>query len=211
MNSERMQSSQVVNKMKELNREIERLKSSEKIKQTEIDMLKEKLDKTKKKLSDIENEQEEMIEKNHALKKEKASLENQLLFGSGNGAGEGGRGDFEKEKLREKIDELMAKIENKRQKLEWMRRENEFYNQIITVFLTIRKVIEKEKKYCYMLATEKDVLMKKQLMDGITMCGDKSQQLDDKLKKLLRTVKQQQNQTYWREKMMTTEFPVGEH
>lgn len=53
-------------------------------------------------------------------------------------------------------------------------RENNFYHQITTIFLTIKKVIEKEKKFCFLMAQETDVLKKRQIMDGINMCREKS-------------------------------------
>jgi len=45
--------------------------------------------------------------------------------------------------------------------------ENNFYHQTTTVFLTIKKIIDKEKKFCFMFAEEENVLEKKRLMDAI--------------------------------------------
>ena len=49
----------------------------------------------------------------------------------------------------------------KKAKIQRLGKENEFYHQIVTIFLTLKKVIETENKYCYMLATETDVLKKR--------------------------------------------------
>ncbi len=45
-------------------------------------------------------------------------------------------------------------------KIKKLIQENEFYNQIIALFITSKKLMEKEKKYCYMLATETNTLKK---------------------------------------------------
>ena len=40
--------------------------------------------------------------------------------------------------------------------------ENQFYHQTISVLLTIKKVIEKEKQYCFKFAAEKNDQVMKQ-------------------------------------------------
>ena len=45
-----------------------------------------------------------------------------------------------------------------------------------------------------MMAQESDVLKKKQLMDAINLCGEKTKQLDTKLAKILKSAKDTQIQ-----------------
>lgn len=94
--------------------------------------------------------------------------------------------DFERMKMREKLSELEIKLDKKRSKIKALNVENNFYHQTTQLFLTIKKIVDKEKKFCFMMAQEQDVLKKKQLMDGINMCGEKTKQLDTKLAKLLK-------------------------
>eukprot|EP00347_Sterkiella_histriomuscorum_P007684 403347970 len=190
MNNERQFSSQTQNKLKELNREIDRLKSALGIKEAENKILKEQLDREKKKRKEAEDDMDEKIEMNQELKKQVSNLESQLLFG-GNSTNEE-RIEFEKQKMREKLEELLTQQVLDQEQIETLNRENEFYNQIITLFLTIQKVSDKEKKYCYMMASETDILKKSQLMEAISQCGDKAKQLDDKLRKILRQVRKNQ-------------------
>jgi len=67
-----------------------------------------------------------MVEKIHSLKKEKANLENQLLMAP-NGMG-GERNEFEKGKLKERLEILEGKVEKKRRKIGELDKENDFYN-----------------------------------------------------------------------------------
>lgn len=90
----------------------------------------------------------------------------------GTGNSSNGSNDFEKIKMREIIDQLNRKLDKKRSKCKALDLENSFYHEITTVFLTLKKVMEKEKKYCYMMATDNDVLRKSQYMEGIANCGD---------------------------------------
>lgn len=148
------------------------MKSIERIKQGDFDRLKDQYEQVKRRLKEVEEEKDELYDKNLALKKERSVLESQaMMFGD---PGNSGMNDFEKNKLKENIEKLYDKLEKKKEKITRLDRENNFYHQTTTIFLTIKKVIEKEKKYCFMLATETDVLKKKQLMDAITMCGDKA-------------------------------------
>jgi len=70
----------------------------------EIDRLKSSMDSYKKKAKELEDQNEALIEKNYQLKKERAEMENNLLFKDGGGAH--AINDFEKQKLREKVEEL---------------------------------------------------------------------------------------------------------
>lgn len=117
------------------------------------------------------------MDKVHLLKNEKAEIERQMLFSDGSGQGKGSldaQSDFERKKLREKIQELEHKLDKKRVKAKQLNLENNFYHQTTQLFLTIKKIVEKEKKFCFMMAQEADVLKKKQLMDAINLCGEKT-------------------------------------
>jgi len=124
------------------------------------------------------------------LKKEKAELENHLLF-KDSGSGQSALNDFEKQKLREKVEELQEKMRKTKQKKKALNVENNFYHQTTTVFLTIKKIIDKEKKFCFMYAEEQNVLEKKRLMDAIHKCRDQVQKLDIRLKVLLEEASKQ--------------------
>jgi len=63
--------------------------------------------------------------------------------------------------MKERLEQLYEKVMKKKAKIQRLGKENEFYHQIVTIFLTLKKVIETENKYCYMLATETDVLKKR--------------------------------------------------
>jgi hypothetical protein len=89
------------------------------------------------------------MEKVHTLKKERSLMEGQMVMMS---PGSNDHSDFERTRLRERVQLLESKLEKKVLKIELLDRENDFYNQIITLFLTIKKVIEKEKMYCYVMA-----------------------------------------------------------
>ena len=67
----------------------------DKVKQQELDRFKEVTEKQKRKIKDLEEENENLLEKNHTLKKEKAELERGLLMGNDKG-GSGDLSDFEK-------------------------------------------------------------------------------------------------------------------
>lgn len=73
--------------VKELQRELEKLKSIERLKQAELDRYKEQNEKQRKKLKEMEDQYEQMVEKTHTLKKEKGNLESQMLFEGGRGNG----------------------------------------------------------------------------------------------------------------------------
>src|SRR3569833_3294998 len=83
-----------------LQRVFEMMKSVEKIRQAELDRFKESNAQLKKKVKDMEEENEVLVEKNHALKKEKANLENDLLFKVFCFGGNEQINDLEKKKLR---------------------------------------------------------------------------------------------------------------
>jgi archaellum component FlaC len=108
------------------------------------------LDKQKKKMKELEEENESLHDKYHALKSEYGRLESDILLMDNKGTGQ--INDFEKQKLRLKLQELTDKLHKSKEKKRLLDKENNFYNQTTTVFLTIKKVIEKEKKYCFMMA-----------------------------------------------------------
>jgi predicted RNase H-like nuclease (RuvC/YqgF family) len=112
LEQERLASTMTSIRVRDLQRELERFKSLEKVKSAEIERHKETIDKQKKKFKEIESENEELHEKIHTLKQEKAELERQLLF-QGSSSNDVNM-DFEKTKLRQKIEELERKIEKKR-------------------------------------------------------------------------------------------------
>lgn len=102
-------------KLKEVMLDLEKSRQMERIKNAEAERIKELYEKSKKKCKEVEEEQEELVEKIHNLKKEKAALENQLLMApSGNSAD---RSDFEKTKLKERVEILETKLEKKRGKI----------------------------------------------------------------------------------------------
>lgn len=93
-----------------------------------MERLKEQSEKQKKQMKELEDEKDEMLDKIHTLKKEKSVLENQIVYGNNGKGGVDERTDFEKTKMKEKIDELYAKIQKKKDKLAKINRENNFYH-----------------------------------------------------------------------------------
>lgn len=57
--------------------------------------------------------------------------------------------DFEKMRLKQKVEDLQKMMVTADSRCEGLKKENDFYHKITTLFLTIRKVIDKEKKFCY--------------------------------------------------------------
>ena len=151
--NERSQNSQKVSKLKEVQRDLERLQTFDKVRQAEMQRLKETYEKLKKKTKEVEDENEELHEKVHQLKKDKSEAENQLLLiqGGGNSGSAGSQGeskganDYEKQKLKERVEICEQKLAKKRLELKRQDAENQFYHQTISIFTTIKKVIEKEK------------------------------------------------------------------
>jgi len=88
------------------------------VRTTELVRYKEQTDKMKRKIKEMEEENETLHDKLHLLKKEKADMENILLSNNGaSSSGGGGGTDFEKEKLKEKVVHIEAKLDKKRLEL----------------------------------------------------------------------------------------------
>jgi hypothetical protein len=62
--------------------------------------------------------------------------------------------EYERTMLSHKCEELEAKLDRKRVRIRELDIENNFYHQTTTIFLTIKKIIEKEKQFCFMLASK---------------------------------------------------------
>lgn len=54
-------------------------------------------------------------------------------------------------KTQENLDEIKIKYNRVKEKCFKLNKESEFYNQLITVFLTIKKILEKQMKFTKML------------------------------------------------------------
>jgi len=54
--------------------------------------------------------------------------------------------------MQTRLGELESKLQRKRERIRTLERENNFYHQTTTIFLTIKKVMEKEKQFCFLLA-----------------------------------------------------------
>jgi hypothetical protein len=54
--------------------------------------------------------------------------------------------------MQARLGELESKLQRKRERIRTLERENNFYHQTTTIFLTIKKVMEKEKQFCFLLA-----------------------------------------------------------
>lgn len=82
------------------------------------------------------------------------------------------------------LGELEGKLQRKRDRIRKLERENNFYHQTTTIFLTIKKVMEKEKQFCFILAdmpslestyntpsdTSQGLRKRKEIMEGIELC-----------------------------------------
>lgn len=54
--------------------------------------------------------------------------------------------------MQARLGELESKLQRKRERIRTLECENNFYHQTTTIFLTIKKVMEKEKQFCFLLA-----------------------------------------------------------
>ena len=132
------------------------------------------------------------------LKQEKNELERKIMLGirdsmaQGSAEGNSSARDYEKTVLTQKMIELEAKIAKKRQKAKELDIENNFYHQTTTIFLTIKKIIEKEKQYCFLLAKtdSKETQKREEIMEGIKLCQKQTEKLDAKLRSVLINAKQ---------------------
>ena len=99
-------------------------------------------------MKELEEENEELLEKVHELKKEKGRAESDIML-MGDSRGNGSEGNFEIKKLRQKCDEMQNKVYKKKEKIKKLNSENNIFHQTTTIFLTIKKIVEKEKKFCF--------------------------------------------------------------
>jgi chromosome segregation ATPase len=85
------------------------------VRTTELARYKEQTDKMKRKVKEMEEENETLHDKLHLLKKEKSDMEQLLLINNGASSSGGvGGTDFEKEKLKEMVVHIEAKLDKKR-------------------------------------------------------------------------------------------------
>ena len=68
------------------------------------------------------------------------------------------------------MQEYQKKIQRYREEKKQLDMENTFYHQLTSVFITVKKVGDKEKKFCYLMATEDNVMKKREIMEGIKRC-----------------------------------------
>ncbi len=125
LNDQNSKSKSASVKLKETERELEKLLGLDKVRQADLERYKSTTEQQKKKIKELENQHEQMIEKYHNLKKEQAELENAIMFKDN---GENGAADFEKTRLRTKIEELQGKIKKTKEKKNAMNKENDFYH-----------------------------------------------------------------------------------
>ncbi|TNV79153.1 hypothetical protein FGO68_gene12093 [Halteria grandinella] len=96
--------------------------------------------------------------------------------------------------------EFTATIDSERLKLRNLTIENNFYHQTTTIFLTIRKILDKEKDYCYMLAAECERAAESgndkrvEINEAIKLCREQTAKLDGKLKAILDRARQAQRE-----------------
>lgn len=188
----------VSNRLREVEIDLDKAQQIERLKQLEATAYKEQCEKQKVKIDELETENFEIHSQMTQLKQEKNELERKIMLGirdsmaQGSAEGNSSARDYEKTVLTQKMIELEAKIAKKRQKAKELDIENNFYHQTTTIFLTIKKIIEKEKQYCFLLAKtdSKETQKREEIMEGIKLCQKQTEKLDAKLRSVLINAKQ---------------------
>jgi len=61
-------------------------------------------------------------------------------------------------------------LKQSKEKVKTLDAENNFYHQSTTLFMTIKKVMETEKKLCYQLASTDNMVKREAIENGIVQC-----------------------------------------
>jgi len=112
-----------------------------------------------------------------------------MLFKS-DAAGQESVHDFDKMKLRQKVQELEDKVTKKRKEKKDLDVENEFYNKSTAIFISLHKLIKKGNEYCKRLTEERDAKQREAIRQAIDACSRKEKELEERLGKVMRKIKE---------------------